>query len=149
MPPKKAATEEKILLGRPSNNLKIGVVGLPNVGYECLYFLFSVDRIRTSLLRSLHPMKTMNNLTDLTMHVLPGSLTPIESPPSSTPSPTRLPPLRTSLSVPSTPRSPELLCPTRDSMYETQRKKKQQTTKKKVARAMAAAGTRGDLEPIA
>ncbi|RUS16105.1 hypothetical protein BC937DRAFT_91610 [Endogone sp. FLAS-F59071] len=32
MPPKKAVKEEKILLGRPSNNLKIGVVGLPNVG---------------------------------------------------------------------------------------------------------------------
>jgi hypothetical protein len=33
MPPKKAVKEEKILLGRPSNNLKIGVVGLPNVGH--------------------------------------------------------------------------------------------------------------------
>lgn len=32
MPPKKADTE-RILLGRPSNNLKIGIVGLPNVGY--------------------------------------------------------------------------------------------------------------------
>jgi hypothetical protein len=32
MPPKKGAKEEKVLLGRPSNNLKIGVVGLPNVG---------------------------------------------------------------------------------------------------------------------
>jgi hypothetical protein len=32
MPPKKGAQEEKLLLGRPSNNLKIGVVGLPNVG---------------------------------------------------------------------------------------------------------------------
>jgi hypothetical protein len=31
MPPKKGA-EEKLMLGRPSNNLKIGVVGLPNVG---------------------------------------------------------------------------------------------------------------------
>nr|CAG8584569.1 14584_t:CDS:2 [Entrophospora candida] len=30
MPPKKVVKEEKILLGRPSNNLKIGVVGLPN-----------------------------------------------------------------------------------------------------------------------
>lgn len=34
MPPKKAAQEApKPLLGRPSNNLKMGVVGLPNVGY--------------------------------------------------------------------------------------------------------------------
>jgi len=32
MPPKKAEAE-RILLGRPSNNLKIGIVGLPNVGY--------------------------------------------------------------------------------------------------------------------
>ncbi|KAF9574145.1 hypothetical protein EC968_007240 [Mortierella alpina] len=37
MPPKKAATEEKILLGRPSNNLKIGVVGLPNVGKSTFF----------------------------------------------------------------------------------------------------------------
>ncbi|CAO3629716.1 unnamed protein product [Cunninghamella echinulata] len=34
MPPKKAVKEEKPLLGRPSNNLKIGVVGLPNVDPE-------------------------------------------------------------------------------------------------------------------
>ncbi|CAG8524962.1 9286_t:CDS:2, partial [Racocetra fulgida] len=32
MPPKKAVKEEKILLGRPGNNLKIGIVGMPNVG---------------------------------------------------------------------------------------------------------------------
>ena len=38
MPPKKVVKEEKILLGRPSNNLKIGVVGLPNVGYVNLFF---------------------------------------------------------------------------------------------------------------
>ncbi|CAO3567792.1 unnamed protein product [Mortierella alpina] len=37
MPPKKASTEEKILLGRPSNNLKIGVVGLPNVGKSTFF----------------------------------------------------------------------------------------------------------------
>lgn len=40
MPPKKVVKEEKILLGRPSNNLKIGVVGLPNVGYVNLFFSF-------------------------------------------------------------------------------------------------------------
>jgi hypothetical protein len=28
MPPKKAVAEKKTLLGRPSNNLKIGIVGL-------------------------------------------------------------------------------------------------------------------------
>jgi obg-like ATPase 1 len=37
MPPKKAVKEEKILLGRPSNNLKIGVVGLPNVGKSTFF----------------------------------------------------------------------------------------------------------------
>lgn len=33
MPPKEAP-KEKVLLGRPSNNLKIGIVGMPNVGYD-------------------------------------------------------------------------------------------------------------------
>ncbi|VDC03649.1 unnamed protein product [Peniophora sp. CBMAI 1063] len=38
MPPKKAAQpEKKILLGRPSNNLKIGIVGLPNVGKSSFF----------------------------------------------------------------------------------------------------------------
>lgn len=37
MPPKKLAKEEKIMLGRPSNNLKIGVVGLPNVGKSTFF----------------------------------------------------------------------------------------------------------------
>jgi obg-like ATPase 1 len=37
MPPKKAVQEEKILLGRPGNNLKIGVVGLPNVGKSTFF----------------------------------------------------------------------------------------------------------------
>ncbi|KAG1435069.1 hypothetical protein G6F56_014095 [Rhizopus delemar] len=37
MPPKKLAKEEKVLLGRPSNNLKIGVVGLPNVGKSTFF----------------------------------------------------------------------------------------------------------------
>ncbi|KAI9300700.1 GTP-binding protein YchF [Cunninghamella echinulata] len=37
MPPKKAVKEEKPLLGRPSNNLKIGVVGLPNVGKSTFF----------------------------------------------------------------------------------------------------------------
>lgn len=29
MPPKKAVVEKKALLGRPSNNLKVGIVGMP------------------------------------------------------------------------------------------------------------------------
>ncbi|KAN0093115.1 P-loop containing nucleoside triphosphate hydrolase protein [Tylopilus felleus] len=38
MPPKKAlAQEKKVLLGRPSNNLKIGIVGLPNVGKSSFF----------------------------------------------------------------------------------------------------------------
>ncbi|KIY43956.1 hypothetical protein FISHEDRAFT_67701 [Fistulina hepatica ATCC 64428] len=38
MPPKKhAALEKKALLGRPSNNLKIGIVGVPNVGKSTFF----------------------------------------------------------------------------------------------------------------
>ncbi|KZS92338.1 hypothetical protein SISNIDRAFT_496001 [Sistotremastrum niveocremeum HHB9708] len=42
MPPKKAAEKEKkTLLGRPSNNLKIGIVGLPNVGKSSFFNVLS------------------------------------------------------------------------------------------------------------
>jgi ribosome biogenesis GTPase A len=37
MPPKKAVKEEKILLGRPGNSLKSGIVGLANVGKSTLF----------------------------------------------------------------------------------------------------------------
>ncbi|RYP20965.1 hypothetical protein DL765_002502 [Monosporascus sp. GIB2] len=37
MPPKKAVVEEKVLLGRPGNNLKSGIVGLANVGKSTLF----------------------------------------------------------------------------------------------------------------
>ncbi|KAI1739575.1 P-loop containing nucleoside triphosphate hydrolase protein [Xylaria scruposa] len=37
MPPKKGAVEEKVLLGRPGNNLKAGIVGLANVGKSTLF----------------------------------------------------------------------------------------------------------------
>ena len=37
MPPKKNAAEEKVLLGRPGNNLKSGIVGLANVGKSTLF----------------------------------------------------------------------------------------------------------------
>ncbi|KAJ1900862.1 hypothetical protein LPJ66_001188 [Kickxella alabastrina] len=37
MPPKKQVTEDKVQLGRPGNNLKIGVVGLPNVGKSTFF----------------------------------------------------------------------------------------------------------------
>ncbi|KAI0028979.1 cytoplasmic protein [Vararia minispora EC-137] len=42
MPPKKApAPERRVLLGRPSNNLKIGIVGLPNVGKSSFFNVLS------------------------------------------------------------------------------------------------------------
>ncbi|KAF8501479.1 P-loop containing nucleoside triphosphate hydrolase protein [Russula emetica] len=42
MPPKKAPPQEKkVLLGRPSNNLKIGIVGLPNVGKSSFFNVLS------------------------------------------------------------------------------------------------------------
>ncbi|KAH7919372.1 hypothetical protein BV22DRAFT_1075321 [Leucogyrophana mollusca] len=41
MPPKKAVAEKKVLLGRPSNNLKIGIVGLPNVGKSSFFNVLS------------------------------------------------------------------------------------------------------------
>jgi obg-like ATPase 1 len=37
MPPKKLAPNERAKLGRPSNNLKMGIVGLPNVGKSSLF----------------------------------------------------------------------------------------------------------------
>ncbi|KAI9737309.1 MAG: Obg-like ATPase [Claussenomyces sp. TS43310] len=37
MPPKKVAVQEKVLLGRPGNNLKSGIVGLANVGKSTLF----------------------------------------------------------------------------------------------------------------
>jgi len=37
MAPKKAVKEEKILLGRPGNSLKSGIVGLANVGKSTLF----------------------------------------------------------------------------------------------------------------
>ncbi|KAK3394658.1 P-loop containing nucleoside triphosphate hydrolase protein [Podospora didyma] len=37
MPPKKQVQEEKILLGRPGNSLKSGIVGLANVGKSTLF----------------------------------------------------------------------------------------------------------------
>ncbi len=37
MPPKKNVVVEKARLGRPSNNLKMGIVGLPNVGKSSLF----------------------------------------------------------------------------------------------------------------
>ncbi|CAL5873417.1 uncharacterized protein PFLUO_LOCUS7696 [Penicillium psychrofluorescens] len=37
MPPKKAPVQEKVLLGRPGNSLKSGIVGLANVGKSTLF----------------------------------------------------------------------------------------------------------------
>ncbi|KAL7417083.1 P-loop containing nucleoside triphosphate hydrolase protein [Mrakia frigida] len=41
MPPKKTVVEKKTLLGRPGNNLKIGIVGLPNVGKSSFFNVLS------------------------------------------------------------------------------------------------------------
>jgi obg-like ATPase 1 len=37
MPPKKQVAEQKLLLGRPGNNLKMGIVGMPNVGKSTFF----------------------------------------------------------------------------------------------------------------
>lgn len=37
MPPKKQVAEEKVMWGRPGNTLKMGIVGLPNVGKSTTY----------------------------------------------------------------------------------------------------------------
>lgn len=39
MPPKKEEEEPRVLLGRPSNSVKMGIVGLPNVGKSTFFNL--------------------------------------------------------------------------------------------------------------
>jgi len=39
MPPKKKVAEKRVLLGRPTNNVKIGLVGMPNVGKSSMFNL--------------------------------------------------------------------------------------------------------------
>ncbi len=39
VPPKKEEEEEKPLLGRPGNHVKMGIVGLPNVGKSSFFNL--------------------------------------------------------------------------------------------------------------
>ncbi|RXW17830.1 hypothetical protein EST38_g8013 [Candolleomyces aberdarensis] len=46
MPPKKAPVQEKKALGRPGNNLKIGIVGVPNVGKSSFFNVLSETEAR-------------------------------------------------------------------------------------------------------
>jgi obg-like ATPase 1 len=41
MPPKKEVAEKKVILGRASNTLKMGLVGLPNVGKSTTFNILS------------------------------------------------------------------------------------------------------------
>ncbi|KAF9042697.1 P-loop containing nucleoside triphosphate hydrolase protein [Rhodocollybia butyracea] len=57
MPPKKAQETKKALLGRPGNNLKIGIVGVPNVGKSSFFNALS----NTSLgVAANYPYATIN-----------------------------------------------------------------------------------------
>ncbi|THV02799.1 hypothetical protein K435DRAFT_775283 [Dendrothele bispora CBS 962.96] len=57
MPPKKAVAEKKTLLGRPGNNLKIGIVGVPNVGKSSFFNALSNTSIAIA---ANYPYATIN-----------------------------------------------------------------------------------------
>src|SRR5438105_1644419 len=55
MPPKKEEPAKKPLLGRPGNNLKMGIVGLPNVGKSTTFNILS----KLSVLAANYPFCTI------------------------------------------------------------------------------------------
>jgi obg-like ATPase 1 len=65
MPPKKAAKEEKILLGRPGNNLKSGIVCYSAVG---LYEILTSVRLVLPTSGNPHSFKLSPNVT---LEILP------------------------------------------------------------------------------
>jgi len=56
MPPKKEEAPKKLLLGRPGANLKMGIVGLPNVGKSTTFNVMS----RLSVLAANYPFCTID-----------------------------------------------------------------------------------------
>lgn len=56
MPPKKQQVVEKPLLGRPGNNLKMGIVGLPNVGKSSFFNSLTNSSVPSENVFSIQPI---------------------------------------------------------------------------------------------
>jgi len=83
MPPKKVEEEKRVILGRPGNNLAMGIVGLPNVGKSTLFNVLT----KLSVLAENYPFCTIEpnearvNVPDdrfewLVSHFKPASVIP-------------------------------------------------------------------------